>query len=62
MKDIATKSTTQYILDKYDLYPKKKYGQNFLIDPHVVEKIVRDRKSTRLNSSHKVQSRMPSSA
>ena len=33
MKDIATKSTTQYILDKYDLYPKKKYGQNFLIDP-----------------------------
>ena len=41
VKDIATKSTTQYILDKYDLYPKKKYGQNFLIDPHVVEKIVR---------------------
>ena len=41
MKYIATKSTTQYILDKYDLYPKKKYGQNFLIDPHVVEKIVR---------------------
>ena len=41
MKNIATKSTTQYILDKYDLYPKKKYGQNFLIDPHVVEKIVR---------------------
>ena len=40
MKDIATKSTTQYILDKYDLYPKKKYGQNFLIDPRVVEKIV----------------------
>ena len=23
MKDIATKSTTQYILDKYDLYPLK---------------------------------------
>lgn len=41
MKDIATKSTTQYILDKYDLYPKKKYGQNFLIDPHIVEKIVK---------------------
>ena len=40
MKDIATKSTTQYILDKYDLYPKKKYGQNFLIDPRIVEKIV----------------------
>ena len=40
MKDIATKSTTNYILEKYDLYPKKKYGQNFLIDPHIVEKIV----------------------
>lgn len=41
MKDIATKSTTNYILEKYDLYPKKKYGQNFLIDPRIVEKIVR---------------------
>lgn len=41
MKDIATKSTTQYILEKYDLYPKKKFGQNFLIDPRIVEKIVR---------------------
>ena len=40
MKDIATKSTTNYILEKYDLYPKKKYGQNFLIDPRIVEKIV----------------------
>ena len=40
MKDIATKSTTNYILEKYNLYPKKKYGQNFLIDPRIVEKIV----------------------
>ena len=29
MKDIATKSTTQYILDKYDLYPKKNMGKTF---------------------------------
>ena len=39
VKDIATKSTTNYILEKYDLYPKKKYGQNFLIDPHIVERL-----------------------
>lgn len=29
MKDIATKSTTQYILDKYDLYPKRNMGKTF---------------------------------
>ena len=40
MKDIATKSTTNYILEKYDLYPKKKYGQNFLIDSNILESIV----------------------
>lgn len=41
MKDIATLSTTQYILEKYDLFPKKKYGQNFLIDKMVIEKIIK---------------------
>lgn len=40
MKDIASPSTTQYILDKYQLYPKKKYGQNFLIDKKIIEKII----------------------
>ena len=40
MKDIATPSTTQYILDKYQLFPKKKYGQNFLIDKRVIEKMM----------------------
>lgn len=40
MKEIASPSTTQYILNKYDLFPKKKYGQNFLIDKTIVEKIV----------------------
>lgn len=40
MKDIATPSTTQYILDKYQLFPKKKYGQNFLIDKRVIEKMI----------------------
>ena len=31
-------------------------------DPGIVDAVLQDRKSTRLNSSHKVQSRMPSSA
>lgn len=40
MKDIATISTTKYILDKYNLNALKKYGQNFLIDVNVVNKII----------------------
>lgn len=28
------------ILKKYDLMPRKKFGQNFLIDGHVIEKII----------------------
>ena len=48
-----------------------KYSQNFLTSEKVLNQIIKqlnlketdtDRKSTRLNSSHKVQSRMPSSA
>ena len=42
MKDIATKSTTNYILEKYDLYPKKKYGQNFLKDKNILENSQKD--------------------
>lgn len=40
MKDIATKTTTTYILEKYNLHALKKYGQNFLIDTNVIDKIV----------------------
>ncbi len=40
MKDIATKSTTSYILEKYRLQTLKKYGQNFLIDSNVIHNIV----------------------
>lgn len=36
---IATPSYTREILDKYGLHAKKNYGQNFLIEPGVVEKI-----------------------
>ena len=37
---LATPGATKYILEKYGLRAKKKYGQNFLIDPGVVERIV----------------------
>lgn len=40
MKDIATLTTTKYILNKYNLNALKKFGQNFLIDVNIVNKIV----------------------
>ena len=43
-----------------------KLGGGFMEEPvpdkKVVDEVIRDRKSTRLNSSHWLQSRMPSSA
>lgn len=39
MKTIATPSRTQEILDRYQLHAKKKYGQNFIIEPMIIEKI-----------------------
>ena len=42
MKDIATVSRTNEILDKYNLKAKKKFGQNFLIDANIVEKIAKN--------------------
>lgn len=40
MKDIAKKSHTLYLLDKYELRASKKFGQNFLIDLNTVKRIV----------------------
>ena len=40
MKDIAKKSNTLYLLEKYQLQAAKKYGQNFLIDLNTIKKIV----------------------
>ena len=40
------------------IFRKEKHGMDYV----ALETIREDRKSTRLNSSHKVQSRMPSSA
>lgn len=39
MKVIATPSRTKEILEKHNLYAKKNYGQNFLIEPGIVSKI-----------------------
>ncbi len=39
MKVIATPSRTKEILEKHQLYAKKNYGQNFLIEPGIVSKI-----------------------
>ena len=41
IKPIATPSRTKEILAKHDLFAKKNYGQNFLVEPSVVEKIAR---------------------
>lgn len=40
MKDIAKKSNTMYLLQKYHLQASKKFGQNFLVDLNTVQKIV----------------------
>lgn len=41
MKIIATPSRTKEILEKYDLYAKKNYGQNFLVEQGIVSKIAK---------------------
>lgn len=40
IKDIATPLRTQEIMAKYNLKVKKSLGQNFLIDPNILRKIV----------------------
>ncbi|MEG0364222.1 MAG: 16S rRNA (adenine(1518)-N(6)/adenine(1519)-N(6))-dimethyltransferase RsmA [Erysipelotrichales bacterium] len=40
--DVATKTKTHEILDKYDLLAKKSFGQNFLIDNNIVRNIVKE--------------------
>lgn len=41
MEYIATIKRTQQILTKYQLKAKKKYGQNFIIEPTMIDKIIR---------------------
>lgn len=40
MKPIATIERTKAILDQYHLSAKKKFGQNFLIEPMMIQRIV----------------------
>lgn len=42
MKPIATLSRTQDILTRYQLHAKKKFGQNFIIEPTIIDRIVRN--------------------
>ena len=37
---LATPGATRYILEKYGIRARKKYGQNFLIDANVIRNIV----------------------
>ncbi len=37
---IATYANTRKIIDKYELVLKKRFGQNFLVDPFVLQKII----------------------
>lgn len=41
MQKIATVEGTKAIISKYPFAFQKKFGQNFLIDPHVLDKIIR---------------------
>lgn len=41
MADLGNAQSTMNIINKYQLRFQKKYGQNFLIDTHVLEKIMR---------------------
>ncbi len=46
MAELGNPKKTIEILQKYDIHFAKKYGQNFLIDPLVLEKIVRSAEIT----------------
>ena len=41
MEVISNKTVTMKYLEKYERYAKKKFGQNFIIDPSVVKTIAR---------------------
>ena len=40
MAALANPQNTLAVLQKYKFNTQKKYGQNFLIDPHVIDKII----------------------
>ena len=40
IKDLAKPAQTMYILEKYGIHARKRYGQNFLVDESVVHRII----------------------
>lgn len=38
--NIATIHRTKYIIEKYKLFAKKNYGQNFIVNPGIIENII----------------------
>ncbi len=38
--DISSKTTMKEMISKYNIYPHKKWGQNFLLDKNILNKIV----------------------
>ena len=38
--NIATTHRTKYIINKYNLFAKKNFGQNFIINPSIIENII----------------------
>lgn len=47
MKNIALRKNTNIILEKYHLRPYKKYGQNFMVSPSVIARIVNEAQLTK---------------
>ena len=66
MATLGNRRSTAEIIEKYHFSFQKKFGQNFLVDSSILDRIIEsaqitkedcvlfrsDRKSTRLNSSH----------
>lgn len=46
MATLGNPGNTIEILQKYQFHFQKKFGQNFLIDTHVLEKIIREAQIT----------------
>ena len=40
-KPIATIAKTNEIITKFDCFPKKQFGQNFIIEPMIVKNIAK---------------------
>ena len=52
MEKLSNPKETIQVLQKHEFQFKKKFGQNFLIDPHVLDKIVDAAQITKDGSAH----------